>query len=110
MQPDLPLAPETPTVAWLEQHLLTTGRWVTSARLCQALGASVSENTKRILRHLASQSDCIISGDHGYAHVACVPPDQISHWIARQRSQINATGRRILRVRHHCHTHHGMTL
>lgn len=103
-QLDLTPRPAEKDVAWLESALLVRPGWHYAADLCALASLPRTEDSKRAIRALANASDCIISGQRGYAHVKHVPLAEVMHasqWLISQGRQMIA---RAIRLRRRAHS------
>lgn len=103
MTSQLPLfraAPEDPNVAWLVDHLDRTRDWQTARQLIAASGGRLNDRT---VRALAAAADHVISGQHGYRHIAHATAAEIHHAYAWLESQADQMRRRAIRIRHLAH-------
>lgn len=87
-----------PDAAWLEGVLRRGGGWMFAAELCRLAGLPETEDGKRWIRKLASESRVIISGQRGYRHLACATPAEISHCRNALRSQARELLRRYVNL------------
>ena len=86
--------------AWLERCLLDSGEWQCSRQL---LTLSPEPLNDRELRNLASQSQWLISGQHGYKHLRHATAEEIHHATAWLESQAQKMSERAATLRRNAH-------
>lgn len=104
-QPELsfPMPENAPDAAWLEGELYRRGGWMFAADICRLAGMDDSEDSKRWVRKLASESRQIISGQRGYRHIRRATPDEIHHCRNALRSQARELLRRYISIGQQAH-------
>jgi len=86
-------------VKWLEDFLKARPLWVLACDILTKAKKPITEDGKRWLRAVASESEWMISGNRGYKHVIHSNQDELDVFYARLGSQIAAMKNRIEAVR-----------
>lgn len=104
---DLDTPPPDARVEELIGILADQKDWITAAQLLATAWWPITEENKRLLRDLASQSDGqIISGQRGYRHIRHATIAEIEHaanWLQHQAVAMDTRARAIRRQRHTYH-------
>lgn len=85
---------------WVERWLMARPGWYTSQQICAATGGRLDD---RMLRHVISGSDCIISSHKGFRHIEHATAEEIRHFLNDMLSRARALGRRYAAVRRRAH-------
>ncbi|HUS37327.1 MAG TPA: hypothetical protein VM680_18415 [Verrucomicrobiae bacterium] len=96
--------PPDPRVEEMIHILADQKGWITAAQLLVTAWWPITEENKRLLRDLASQSDGqIISGQRGYRHIRHATLEEIDHaanWLQHQAVEMDNRARAIRRRKH----------
>lgn len=84
---------------WIETILLESGKWMKAADVLLRVGLDNTEDHKRMVRDIASQSRLIISGQEGYLHLQHATADQVNQTTEAWMSQGKKMIQRAIRVR-----------
>jgi len=90
-------------VAEFERLLEQARGWMLARQILRVTGIPGDESHRRWLRGLAEQSQRILSGQHGYCHIAHASLEELHHAAAWMESQSRKMQQRAIHLRQAAH-------